>query len=275
MADRANPDQTDTIAQWWAGDAEGFHDYLGYRIPVSLIMKTGAGPTVFDQIALGHRMALEKWIGIEKHHDILELGCGIGRDAMWLSGLLTEGSYTGIDIIPDSIEWCKNNISSKHDNFAFHHFNIDDSLHNPDGIENVSSVIFPNENSSIDRIFAFSVFTHMYAEQIEHYLKECSRVLRKGGKAYLTIFLYDDRILESAARHANTPFDLKFETEIESGCRINNPAEPLGAIAFTWERVEALIDSAGLGLIRPPLAGAWSGFHEQPDDGQDVLLLQK
>ena len=115
----------------------------------------------------------------------------------------------------------------------------------------------------------------MYASQISHYLTECARVLRPGGRAYLTIFIYDDQILESADRNAVTPFDLKFTTEIEPGCRINDPLQPLGAIAYTWDRVAPLIAKSGLTLMREPLNGAWSGFHQNPNDGQDVLLLEK
>lgn len=263
------------IKHWWDGDLEGFHEFEDYRIPVALIMKTGAGPTVFEQIAKGHKIALEKWIGIEPNHDVFEIGCGIGRDAMWLSKVLTDGSYTAVDIIPDSIDWCQSNISTKYPNFSFFHFDVADTLHNPNGKMTVDYFKFPRPDNSVDRIFAFSVFTHMYAGQIEHYLAECARILRAGGRAFLTIFIYNDAVLESAARHANTAFDLKFETEIETGCRINNPAEPLGAIAYTLDRIEPLIAKAGLKSMRKPLNGLWSGFYSNPDDGQDVLLLEK
>lgn len=270
-----NLTERDSIDHWWDGDANGYFSYKGYNLPIALIIKTGAGPTVFEQIAHGHRLALQKWVGIEPHHNILEFGCGIGRDAIWLSHELTTGSYVGIDIIEESINWCRDNIQKDRPNFSFHHFNVADNLHNPTGTQSVGDFNFPVADNSIDRIFAFSVFTHMYADQIAHYLNECGRVLRPGGRAYLTIFLYDDQILRSAAVHANTPFDLKFETEIEPGCRVNNPAEPLGAIAFTWDRIQSLIKSSGLKLMRQPLNGAWSGFHSSPDDGQDVLLLTK
>jgi SAM-dependent methyltransferase len=266
---------SEKFGNWWEGDLNGLHQYKDFSIPISLIMKTGAGPAVFEQIANGHRLALETWIGIEPTHDVLEIGCGIGRDAMWLSQLLTQGSYTGIDIIPESIKWCRENISNKFPRMSFFHFDVEDSLHNPLGQSSVECFRFPRPDRSIDRIFAFSVFTHMYADQIGHYLAECARVLRPGGRAFLTIFLYDEEILKAAAIHANTPFDLKFDTQLEPGCRINNPAEPLGAIAYTWDRIEPLIANAGLTLIRAPLNGSWSGFFENPHDGQDVLLLER
>jgi SAM-dependent methyltransferase len=268
-------DSENKFSNWWTGDADGFFQYKEFNIPISLIIKTGAGPAVFEQIADGHRLALETWIGIEPTHDILEIGCGIGRDAMWLSRVLSSGSYTGIDIIDESIRWCKANISTRYRNFSFHHFDVEDSLHNPNGRSSVDCFRFPRPDNSIDRIFAFSVFTHMYANQIEYYLAECARVLRPGGRAFLTIFLFDDEVLKSAALSANTPFDLKFDTEIEPGCRINNPAEPLGAIAYTWDRIKPLIVKSGLSVTRAPLNGSWSGFYESPHDGQDVLLLHK
>jgi SAM-dependent methyltransferase len=275
MAEQGNLTDSEVIAHWWDGDPEGLHDFAGYKVPISLILKTGAGPSVFDQIALGHQLALEKWIGIEPHLDVFEFGCGIGRDSMWLSQILTTGSYTGIDIIADSITWCQKNISTRRSNFSFHHFDVADDLHNPDGQSSANLVRFPREDNSVDRIFAFSVFTHMFADQIAHYLAETARVLRPGGRAYLTIFLYDEGVLESAQRHAVTPFDLKFATEIEPGCRVNDPDQPLGAIAYEWQRIEPLIRSAGLKLIRRPLNGSWSGYYATPDDGQDVLLLEK
>lgn len=275
MSDDQEVASKEILRHWWDGDLNGFYEFENYRIPVALIMKTGAGPTVFEQLARGHKFALEKWIGIEAHHDVFEIGCGIGRDAMWLSKVLTGGTYAGIDIISDSIEWCRLNIQNKHPNFSFFHFDVADTLHNPNGKLTVDCFRFPRPDNSVDRIFAFSVFTHMYANQIEHYLAECARIMRPGGRAFLTIFLYNDGVLEAAARSANTAFDLKFETEIEPGCRINNPDEPLGAIAYTWDRIAPLITKAGLKAMRPPLHGMWSGYYSDPDDGQDVLLLEK
>lgn len=263
------------VRRWWEGDPAATHRFLDYDVPIAQILKTGAGPQMFEHIATGHRLALEKWIGIDPRHDLFEIGCGIGRDAMWLSQFLTNGTYVGIDIIEPSISWCRKNIAAPHPNFSFHHLDVSDHLHNPDGVDQAENIVFPKPDGTVDRVFAFSVFTHMFATQIQRYLAECARILRPGGRGLFTIFLYDEKVLASAQNHSKTAFDLKFRTEIEPGCRINNKDEPLGAIAYSLDHIEPLIAASGLKMMRPPLHGAWSGYYSEPDDGQDVLLLEK
>ena len=50
---------------------------------------------------------------------VLEVGCGIGRMAVPLTRYLDGGEYEGFDVMPEAIEWCQRNISSKYPNFRF------------------------------------------------------------------------------------------------------------------------------------------------------------
>ena len=249
--------------------------FSGYLIPERLVYLTGGGPETFKVISEAHIKNLKKFIGIKSNHSILEVGCGIGRDAIPLTKLLTSGKYYGIDIIKDSIDWCKENITPKNTNFRFIHFDVKDQLHNVSGVSATAEIILPIPDSSIDRVILFSVFTHMYEEDIVHYLKEFYRVLKPGGLIYGTVFLFDESILERARATNLTPFDLRFQYSLNEHTRINDEIHPLGAIAYSNVLLNKMVSSAKLEHARPMLRGAWSGYWENPDDGQDVLILRK
>ena len=77
-----------------------------FRIPVALIHRTGAGPETFDEISQGHMEQLRRYTPVEPGHRVLEIGCGIGRDAIPLSRLFSPpGGYVGIDIDRATIRW--------------------------------------------------------------------------------------------------------------------------------------------------------------------------
>jgi SAM-dependent methyltransferase len=174
-------------------------DYAGYQIPVDLVNITGAGPDSFDDISQGHMAYLRQHVGIAPGDSVLEVGCGIGRDAIPLTGILSPdlgGRYVGIDIIGRSIAWCASNITPKHPNFTFVHFDVKDQLHNPGGSQGMQTVRLPLQDSSVDTVILWSVFTHMFEADIVHYLREFRRVLRPKGRVFFSCFIVDAAILE-------------------------------------------------------------------------------
>ena len=246
-----------------------------FDIPIDLMMMTGGGPDTFETISDGHFRSLNRHVGILPHHNILEIGCGIGRDAIPLSTYLKEGHYTGVDIIKPSIDWCSSNLVKRNKKFRFVHFDVKDELHNPSGQIDTTDIKLPVADLSIDRIFLFSVFTHMFEMGIVHYLKEFRRILKPDGLIYATTFLYDDAVLEAARKTNLTRWNLRFEHEVGKGCRINNPEAPLGAVAYDMRRWDRMILAAGLKHAKPLVRGHWSGIAPKSDDGQDVIILAK
>lgn len=250
-----------------------FH-YRGYSIPINLVNLTGGGPETFDTISGQHMAKLREFIGLRDDLKIIEIGCGIGRDAIPLTEILSRrGSYIGIDIIKDSIDWCNANIAKRYPNFSFVHFDVKDQLHNPGGQSSTSKITLPAEDKSIDLIIIQSVFTHMFREDIIHYMKEFARVLKSSGRAYATCFLVDDGVLARARQTNLTPYNLRFEHALGDGCFINDPKHPAGAVAYTREAFASMIDQTGLRLARPFLHGGWSGYYPDPEDSQDVAIL--
>jgi SAM-dependent methyltransferase len=250
--------------------------YHGFSIPVELVNLTGAGPDTFDEISNQHRQMLEQFTPVRPEDNVLEIGCGIGRDAFVLSEILdAKGSYTGTDIIKKSIDWCQTNITPRYPNFLFIHHDVKDQLHNPSGTISTKEIFFPLADHSIQRIILQSVFTHMFEPDIVHYLLEFRRILTQDGLVLASFFIVNEEILEIARKSKLTPYDLTFQHDLGNGCFISNPDVPAGAVAYTPEAIQHFLDAAGLCLKQPIHRGFWSGAYAGSDFGQDILILGK
>jgi SAM-dependent methyltransferase len=257
-------------------EAPTIFDYRGYQIPIRLIHLTGAGPEHFDNIAQLHWDEVARYAPLRPEYQILEVGCGIGRDAIWLTDFLdAEGAYTGIDIIADSIAWCRENISARFPRFQFIHYDVHDPLHNPEGTIATTDIHIPLADGSLDRILLHSVFTHLFEKEIAHYLGEFRRLLKPDGLVYASFFVVDEETLQSALQSNSTPFNLTFQHSLGDGCYINDPESPAGAVAYTPETIQRLLQQAGLALAQPIHYGYWSGLHPEAMDGQDILILRR
>jgi SAM-dependent methyltransferase len=253
-----------------------FFEFRGFRIPVHLIALTGAGPDTFDWMGRRHIELYEKFVGLGPEMTLLEIGCGIGRDALQLLDLLRgQGRYIGIDVTRDSVVWCQDNITPKHPAFTFHHFDAVNELYNPYGAMTSMDFALPVADASVDRIFLASVFTHLFEDEVQHYLGEFARVLKPGGQVYASFFLHAPEALEAARARGTTSWNAKFDIPLSEGVYANDPVYPRGAVAFTDAAMRRLIAKAGLRLVRPYLKGSWFGLHADPDDGQDVAILAR
>ena len=78
-------------------EEEQVFEYRGYRIPVRLINLTGGGTDTWDVIARGHMEQYARYAPIDRDASVLEVGCGVGRDAIQLADHLSDrGRYAGI-----------------------------------------------------------------------------------------------------------------------------------------------------------------------------------
>jgi ubiquinone/menaquinone biosynthesis C-methylase UbiE len=258
------------------GYSASTYSFEGYEIPIDLIDLTGAGPESFNSITTHHLQCLKQTVGLNPDHFVLEIGCGIGRDAIQLTKILSlKGRYVGVDIVKRSIDWCMSNISSRFPNFSFLHYDVKDQLHNPGGTTATQAIRLPIPDESVDRIILWSVFTHMFRHDILHYLSEFKRLLAPGGSVFATCFVVDDAIIASAQKNDLTPYALRFEHLQEPGCYINSLEHPLGAVAYTEQALQEMITKAGL-YRRALERGNWSGHFTGPaKDAQDVIILSR
>ncbi len=247
-------------------------EYQGFAIPTELVELTGGGPATWDAISVGHMREYERYCPIEPCHAVLEIGCGVGRDAIQLTKILCgHGSYVGVDIIKPSIDWCATNITPRHPNFRFEYLDVHSQIHNPAGTLEVRQVTLPVLDHSIDRVILQSVFTHMFESDIVHYLREFRRVLRPGGRVFVSIFLLDDESLR-LARRPDAELDLRFEFPFGDGCFINDANFPEGAVGYTPAALERILREGGFELDQPIHRGFWCG-REGVEDGQDIAVL--
>ena len=127
----------------------------------------------------------------------------------------------------------------------------------------------------MDLIILWSVVTHLFEEDVVHYFKEFSRLLKPSGIAVVTCFVVDDSILKAAKKVNLTEHNLRFEHSYGEGCFINDKNVPAGAVAYTDKKINQIINNGGLELDRPLLIGQWWGNEHGEGYGQDVLILRR
>lgn len=89
------------------------------------------------------------------------------------------------------ITWCRKHFA-QNARYSFFHADIYNSFYNPRGQLNPAEYAFPCRTDSADVVFATSVFTHMQAPEVRHYINETARILKPGGRCYFTFFLIDE-----------------------------------------------------------------------------------
>jgi SAM-dependent methyltransferase len=206
--------------------------------------------------------------GLHAGSRVLDIGSGCGRIAIPLTAILgPEGSYTGLELSGALVNWCSLHITSRYHNFQFVHCAVANTHYNPTGGVNPLSYKFPFADGAFDLIVASSVFTHLLPEVAVHYLRECARVLKPGGRVFATFYFIDDTI----ASRATT---LRFEEPWGDYARVAVLTDPEAAIGF---KVEWVLDQARLAALElePPVRyGGWSG-RSNGYSGQDVLIFRK
>lgn len=240
-------------------------------------MLTGGGTDDWKAISDYHVEMYRKYTPINPEDTILEIGCGVGRDAIQLTQILSyKGNYFGTDIIKPSIEWCQKNITKKFKNFIFYYHDIESQIHNSGGKLKTTDIKLPLEDGSVDRIFLHSVFTHMFERDIVHYLKEFKRVLKPDGLVLTSFFVIDSAAQASLEKYKNKigRHPLSFEHKLNRNCYINDKNYPEGAVGFTPTKLESMLRRAGLELHGQHVhRGTWSGL--KGSNGQDVVVLNK
>jgi SAM-dependent methyltransferase len=183
--------------------------------------------------------------------NVLDIGCGIGEKTRPLVGYLN-GRYEGVDIIKVGVDWCRKNISSKHPNFHFQLIDVYSNFYNPKGKYKASEYKFPFKDESFDFIYLGSVFTHMLPADVENYVFEIARMLKKRGRCLATFFLLNNESQELIQAGKST---LAFKYALDGHLTISKE-QPEAAICYDEGYALKLFERAGL-VTRAPIYGSW------------------
>jgi ubiquinone/menaquinone biosynthesis C-methylase UbiE len=239
-------------------------------IPPKRMIFVGDGD--FEQIGQDFKDYFIELANLQPKNRVLDVGCGIGRMAIPLTNYLSkEGEYWGFDIVKEGINWCQSRISSKFQNFHFQHCDIYSKCYNPNGKVRALDFQFPFKDDSFDFVFLTSVFTHMLPKDLENYLSEISRVLKQGGRCFITFFLLNEESTNLIHAGRST---LNFKYKIE-GCLTVDDKKPESAIAYNEDFIKGLFGNYKLKIIQPIHYGWWCKRDTFLNSYQDIIVAVK
>ncbi len=212
--------------------------------PASLRMRIGVGNYILNNHAefIQHANNLVAELSgkgyLTSQSQVLELGCGCGRNARALKEFLgTEGRYTGQDVDAEMIAWCSANLADAR--AQFEHADLLSLVYNPHG-KTITDYRFPANDSSISLIIAVSVFSHLLYADANHYIRESSRVLMPGGYLHMTHFIMDYIRPRLGQRWTFAHKELN--------CYVENLRYPEAAVAFDLSVITDMLSEHGLTL---------------------------
>ncbi len=111
--------------------------------------------------------------GLRDGMSVYDLGCGSGRTALALQRSGWRGTYKGADIVRSLVTYLKTKC-----------LGYDAVVHRD------LSIAAPS--NSLDMVFHWSVFTHLYPEECYIYMEDIFRALKPGGKMVFSFLELED-----------------------------------------------------------------------------------
>lgn len=246
--------------------------------PLSLQLDGPRGYDVFRQNGAEALAFYRTEVELDPKSHMLDIGCGVGRKTLPLTKFLSSDAlYVGMDIDVREIKWCSRNITPRYPRFVFFTMDVFNKFYNPDGRILPDKLVLPFPDASFDVVSLWSVFTHMFPRDVEHYLEECRRVLKPGGKLVCSYYLINAQA-KAAVRDGKAAWDVKHYLE-DRGCWTNNPNIPEDMIGLEEEWLRSAYHRAGLSILEPIRLGAWADRPISPQyanlNSQDIVIARK
>lgn len=210
--------------------------------------------------------------GIQPDAAVLDVGSGIGRLAVAMTDYLNaDGRFEGFDLVKKGVNWCRKHITPRYPNFIFKHVDLKNDLYNLSTETSAKDFIFPYESSQFDVVTLFSVFSHMIPEDINNYLSEIYRVLKKGGYCVATFFILDEEAKQNIESGRTGEFSFKYRHD---GYAFLDEKVKEANVAYDLEFLSSMITDSQLQMVCME-PGRWSNPHRKTDQFQDLIILQK
>jgi len=234
--------------------------------------------SVFGYGGIGSQFAglIKLLCEVKSQNKILDFGCGGGRVASWFYDYIKNpGQLYGLDVVPEVIHYAKK-IMPK---FEFTYMNVFSENYNRDPkAVKPEHVRFPYNNEFFDVTYLVSVFTHMIPPKIQNYVKEISRVLKEGGRCFVTFFL-----LQNNSEYLKEGWEQKFvisdlhslkTNDGKDSFRVGNKNNPEDWVIYDLDYIISLFRKHDMELVHGPFFGNWNNY---PDwlTSQDILVFKK
>ena len=204
---------------------------------------------------------------------IADIGCGCGRIAMFIAPALSNSSiYHGFDTWSEGIRWATDNLTSHYPNFVFK--TLSDTQKETGYRADFFHRIDLDDNSC-DLVLVTSLFTHLRYSAVVYYMKEIYRIMKKGARAYLTFFIYDEESCQIAKHiHARTFPDKDLESDEYGFYTIN------GSYADSYFKEKTILDIIHESdcTLHIKKFGFWRGDkykEDRPGGYQDLFIIGK
>ena len=132
-----------------------------------------------------------------RNSSVVDIGSGLGRLATGSLREVGDAQYWGFDSVRPWVMWCKRHIERKHPSFRFVHVDVANEHYNPDGAVLGEDFRFPLADGHADIVYMWGVFTNMRLSDARIYVSEISRLVRYGGRVFLTAFVEENVPAES------------------------------------------------------------------------------
>ncbi|GAA3602142.1 methyltransferase domain-containing protein [Flavivirga amylovorans] len=215
---------------------------------------------------------LKEEINLIPSDSVLDIGSGVGRTAIALTTYINEkGSYDGFDVVKKGIDWCNSGIGTDFSNFNFKYVALYNDLYNTSA-SSALEFVFPYGKNSFNKIFTFSVFTHMMLEEIQHYFNEIQRVITNNGLCFSTFFLYDSNDEDYIATRKHFNFPVKGD----DGFRLMNKNVKSGNIAIHKTKLDDMLKNANLKRVKR-IDGFWKDEvrDKSKKEYQDIVVFKR
>ncbi len=245
--------------------AAGFNDIVGGGDPVDI------GQSNID--------VMDNMLEIVPGMKVLDFGCGCGRVALpILERIGDAGRLVGVDIIPELIQFCQDEIKALHPNSDFYQLNAKNSHYKKwtkDQLAGINQIDELSEipESGFDLIFAFSVFTHLGIADSKKYLEQLSKLLGRNGKLVISALFINESSRRGVRNNtASVPFSPR-KIEKRRDVYFCTVRDKLGGVGY---REESFIEmAAGAGLEPSRIYyGEWPGRVGRLC-GHDVIVLER
>ena len=219
----------------------------GRNLPLPpLEYRQWVGPTDIEQYENPGRSLVYPDFRPERYESVFDFGCGCGRVARQL--ILQQPRphrYVGVDVHPQLIAWCQENLQPAVPGFEFHHHDVYDKLVNA-GDAKPDVLPFPASDESVTLFEALSIFTHIVERQLAYYLREAARVLRPDGEMNASFLLFDKAEFPVLGSSRNALYV--------------DDSYPPAAVYYDREWLQRTLSDVGLAIVRIAQAPEVRGY---------------